>query len=89
MPQSGADCGEFDEGEVVGCVLSDRAAGRGAEVRIKGIVDLPTARPASAIVPPGSVAVGNPAQILAPANVFGIERPPKCLRGPGDAMPFR
>ncbi len=75
-----------------GCTVFNGACiGRGAEVRINGIVHLRTLLPAGAVVPLGWVAVGNPAQILPPdqhdaiwavqkpldfpRHVFGIDRP--------------
>ena len=91
---------------LTGCTVEDEAflatgatvfngarVGRGAEVRINGVVHLRTALPAGAVVPLGWVAVGDPAQILPPdqhdaiwavqkpldfpRHVFGVERPPE------------
>jgi hypothetical protein len=77
-----------------GCTVFNGARiGRGAEVRINGIVHLRTKLPAGALVPLGWIAVGDPAQILPPDRhdaiwavqkpldfpraVFGVERPPE------------
>ena len=76
-----------------GCAIFNHAhIGKGAEVRINGVVHLKTRVPAEATVPIGWVAVGDPAQILPPdqheqiwavqkplnfpKTVFGIDRPP-------------
>lgn len=88
-----------------GCVVDDEAflatgatvfngahVGRGAEVRINGLVHLRTRLPEGATVPINWVAVGDPARILPPdrhdeiwamqqpldfpRHVFGVERPP-------------
>ena len=76
-----------------GCTVFNGARiGRGAEVRINGIVHLRTALPPGATVPLGWVAVGDPTRILPPEAhdaiwavqepldfprfVFGVERPP-------------
>jgi carbonic anhydrase/acetyltransferase-like protein (isoleucine patch superfamily) len=76
-----------------GCsVFNQAVVGRGAEVRINGVVHLRTRVPPDATVPIGWVAVGDPAQILPPdaheaiwavqqplnfpKTVFGIDRPP-------------
>jgi len=90
---------------LTGCTVEDNAflatgvtifngarIGTRAEVRINGVVHLKTTVPADATVPIGWVAVGDPAQILAPdehekiwaiqeslnfpRTVFGLERPP-------------
>jgi len=77
-----------------GCTVFNGArVGRGAEVRINGIVHLRTVLPAGATVPIGWIAVGDPARILPPGAheeiwavqepldfpkfVFGLERPPE------------
>lgn len=76
-----------------GCaVFAGARIGRGAEVRIHGIVHVKTALPADATVPIGWIAVGDPCQILPPdrhdeiwavqeplnfpKTVFGLDRPP-------------
>lgn len=93
-----------------GCVVDDEAflatgatvfngahVGRGAEVRINGLVHLRTRLPEGATVPINWVAVGDPARILPPdrhdeiwamqqpldfpRHVFGVDRPP-----PGDSI---
>jgi hypothetical protein len=89
----------------VGCQVGDNAflatgstifngasVGEGAEVRVNGTVHLRTVLPAEAVVPIGWVAVGEPAEVLAPGEheriwelqepldfpgtVFGVERGP-------------
>jgi len=89
-----------------GCVVADEVflatgatvfngarIGKGAEVRINGLVHLRTVLPAGATVPINWVAVGDPAQILPPDRhddiwaiqkqldfpkyVFGVDRPPE------------
>lgn len=77
-----------------GCTVFNGARiGRGAEVRINGIVHLRTVLAPGATVPLGWIAVGDPAQILPPDRhdaiwavqkpldfpgyVFGVERPPE------------
>jgi carbonic anhydrase/acetyltransferase-like protein (isoleucine patch superfamily) len=73
-------------------VFNHAQVGRGAEVRINGVVHLSTRVPEDATVPIGWVAVGDPAQILPseqheriwavqrplnfPKTVFGLDRPP-------------
>ena len=62
-----------------GCIVEDEAflatgvtifhgarIGKGAEVRINGVVHVNSALPPNGLVPIGWVAVGNPAQVLAP-----------------------
>jgi carbonic anhydrase/acetyltransferase-like protein (isoleucine patch superfamily) len=90
---------------LTGCTVEDEAfiatgatvfngarIGRGAEVRINGVVHLRTVLPADATVPIGWIAVGDPAEILPPDQheriwaiqkpldfprfVFGVDRPP-------------
>ncbi|WP_211109644.1 gamma carbonic anhydrase family protein [Azospirillum oleiclasticum] len=72
-------------------VFNGARIGRGAEVRINGVVHLRTVLPAGATVPIGWIAVGDPASILPPHEhdriwavqkplefpkyVFGVERP--------------
>jgi carbonic anhydrase/acetyltransferase-like protein (isoleucine patch superfamily) len=72
-------------------VFNGARIGTRAEVRINGVVHLMTALPPDAVVPIGWVAVGDPAEILAPQEhdriwaiqeplnfprtVFGLERP--------------
>jgi carbonic anhydrase/acetyltransferase-like protein (isoleucine patch superfamily) len=87
-----------------GCTVFNGAQiGRGAEVRINGIVHLGTALPEGALVPLGWVAVGDPAQILPPdqhdaiwalqqtldfpRHVFGVERAPEGQTIMPDVMP--
>jgi carbonic anhydrase/acetyltransferase-like protein (isoleucine patch superfamily) len=77
-----------------GCTVFNLARiGRGAEVRINGIVHIRTVLPPFATVPLGWIAVGDPARILPPdqhdaiwavqkelhfpRTVFGVERPPE------------
>jgi carbonic anhydrase/acetyltransferase-like protein (isoleucine patch superfamily) len=89
---------------LTGCTVQDHAflatgvtvfngarIGERAEVRINGVVHLKTTLPPDAVVPIGWVAVGDPAEILAPqeheriwaiqepldfpGTVFGLERP--------------
>lgn len=77
-----------------GCTIFNGArVGRGAEVRINGIVHLRTVLPAGATVPVNWIAAGDPAVILPPEAheqiwavqkqldfpkfVFGLERPPE------------
>ncbi|HEX4259759.1 MAG TPA: gamma carbonic anhydrase family protein, partial [Acetobacteraceae bacterium] len=90
-----AGCTVEDEAFLAtGCTVFNGARiGRGAEVRINGIVHLRTKLPAGAVVPLGWIAVGDPAQILPPDRhdaiwavqkpldfpraVFGVERPPE------------
>ncbi len=72
-------------------VFNGATIGTRAEVRINGVVHLKTVLPADAVVPIGWVAVGDPAEILAPGEheriwaiqeplnfprtVFGLDRP--------------
>ena len=52
--------------------------GRGAEVRINGVVHIKTVLPEGAVVPIGWVAVGNPASILPPnehEKIWAIQEP--------------
>lgn len=74
-------------------VFNGARVGRGAEVRVNGIVHIRTVLPAGATVPLGWIAVGDPAEILPPDQheriwaiqkplnfpkvVFGVERPPE------------
>ena len=62
-----------------GCALFTGAhIGRGAEVRIHGVVHLRTGLPAGATVPIGWVAVGDPCRILPPdrhAEIWAIQEP--------------
>ena len=76
---------------VVGCRIEDQVfiatgaaifhgatLGRGAEVRINGVVHLKTNLPPDATVPIGWVAVGDPAQILPPNEhdrIWAIQKP--------------
>ena len=90
---------------LTGCVVEDNTflatgstvfngarIGTGTEVRINGVVHLGTVLPKDALVPIGWVAIGDPAEILPPAEheriweiqeplnfpreVFGVERAP-------------
>jgi carbonic anhydrase/acetyltransferase-like protein (isoleucine patch superfamily) len=87
-----------------GCTVFNGARiGRGAEVRINGIVHIRTALPAWATVPLGWIAVGDPAQILPPDQhdaiwavlkpldfpryVFGVDRAPEGQTIMPDVMP--
>ena len=58
-------------------VFNGSIIGRGAEVRINGIVHIRTVLPEGAIVPLGWIAIGNPAQILPPEKhdeIWAIQR---------------
>lgn len=84
-------------------VFNGARIGRGAEVRINGIVHIRTVLPAGATVPLGWIAVGDPARILPPERhdeiwaaqkaldfpkfVFGVERPPEGQNVMPDVMP--
>ncbi len=73
-------------------VFNGARLGAGSEVRIRGVVQVNSVLPADAVVPIGWVAVGDPAQVLAPSEheriwavqkeldfpraVFGLERMP-------------
>lgn len=87
-----------------GCTVFNGARiGRGAQVRINGIVHLRTALPPGATVPLGWIAVGDPAHILPPdrhddiwavqkaldfpRHVFGVERPPEGRTYMPEVMP--
>lgn len=87
-----------------GCTVFNGAhIGRGAEVRVNGIVHLRTTLKPGATVPLGWIAVGDPAQILPPDRheaiwavqkpldfprfVFGVERPPEGRSMMPDVMP--
>jgi carbonic anhydrase/acetyltransferase-like protein (isoleucine patch superfamily) len=101
----GDNCVVGPRAHLVGCQVGDNAflatgstifngasVGEGAEVRVNGTVHLRTALPAEAVVPIGWVAVGEPAEVLAPGEyeriwelqepldfpgtVFGVERGP-------------
>ncbi|HKM62116.1 MAG TPA: gamma carbonic anhydrase family protein [Acidisphaera sp.] len=95
---------EDDAFLATGCTVFNGARiGRGAEVRINGIVHLRTALPPHATVPLGWIAVGDPAHILPPDRhhaiwsvqkpldfpryVFGVERPPEGQTIMPDVMP--
>jgi carbonic anhydrase/acetyltransferase-like protein (isoleucine patch superfamily) len=59
-------------------VLHGARVGRRAEVRVNGVVHVPSDVPAGATVPVGWVAVGKPAEILPPdqhARIWDIQRP--------------
>jgi carbonic anhydrase/acetyltransferase-like protein (isoleucine patch superfamily) len=101
----GDNCVVGPRAHLVGCQVADNAflatgstifngasVGEGAEVRVNGTVHLRTVLPAEAVVPIGWVAVGEPAEVLAPGEheriwelqelldfpgtVFGVERGP-------------
>ena len=101
----GDNCVVGPRAHLVGCQVGDNAflatgstifngasVGEGAEVRVNGTVHLSTTLPPDAVVPIGWVAVGDPADILAPGDhrriwelqepldfpgtVFGVERGP-------------
>src|SRR5271166_5351697 len=62
---------EDDAFLATGCTVFNGARiGRGAEVRINGIVHLRTALPPHATVPLGWIAVGDPAHILPPTGTM-------------------
>lgn len=59
-------------------VFNGAHLGARAEVRINGVVHLKTALPPDAVVPIGWIAVGDPAQILPPAEhdrIWAIQEP--------------
>jgi len=84
-------------------VFNGARVGRGAEIRINGVVHLRTVLPEGATVPIGWIAVGDPAQILSPDRhdeiwaiqkeldfpkyVFGVDRPPPGQSIMPDVMP--
>ena len=101
----GDNCVVGPRTHLVGCQVGDNAflatgstifngasVGEGAEVRVNATVHLRTVLPAQAVVPIGWVAVGEPAEVLAPGEheriwelqepldfpgtVFGVERGP-------------
>jgi carbonic anhydrase/acetyltransferase-like protein (isoleucine patch superfamily) len=101
----GDNCVVGPRAHLVGCQVGDNAflatgttifngasVGEGAEVRVNATVHLRTVLPAQAVVPIGWVAVGEPAEVLAPGEheriwelqepldfpgtVFGVERGP-------------
>jgi carbonic anhydrase/acetyltransferase-like protein (isoleucine patch superfamily) len=101
----GDNCVVGPRAHLVGCQVADNAflatgstifngasVGESAEVRVNGTVHLRTVLPAEAVVPIGWVAVGEPAEVLAPGEheriwelqelldfpgtVFGVERGP-------------
>jgi len=98
-------CTVEDEGFLAtGCaVFTGARVGRGAEVRINGVVHLNTSLPGRETVPIGWVAVGDPCRILPPdgheeiwklqeplnfpKTVFGIDRPPPGETIMPEAMP--
>lgn len=75
-----------------GAIFIGARIGRGAEVRVNGVVHLKTALPAGATVPIGWVAVGDPCRMMPPDRhdeiwalqeplnfpkaVYGLNRPP-------------
>ena len=92
----GAHCLIGPCAHVVGCTLADcvfiatgaavfhgARLGRGAEVRVHGVVHLRTELPASATVPIGWVAVGTPARILPPDQHDAIWQVQRLLDFPG------
>lgn len=74
-------------------IFNGARIGAGSEVRINGIVHIRTILPPNSTVPIGWIAIGNPAEILAPDHhdriwsiqkpldfpqyVFGVARPPE------------
>lgn len=84
-------------------VFNGARVGRGAEVRINGIVHIRTNLPENAVVPLNWIAVGDPAAILPPERrdeiwaiqepldfpkfVFNVERPPAGETMMADVMP--
>ena len=101
----GDNCVVGPRAHLVGCQVADNAflatgstifngasVGEGAEVRVNATVHLRTVLPAQAVVPIGRVAVGEPAEVLAPGEheriwelqepldfpgtIFGVERGP-------------
>jgi carbonic anhydrase/acetyltransferase-like protein (isoleucine patch superfamily) len=87
----GRHCLVGPQAHLVGCVLEDEVfvatgaaifhgarLGRGAEVRIHGVVHLQTVLAAGAVVPIGWVAVGDPAQIFPPhehEKIWAVQKP--------------
>jgi carbonic anhydrase/acetyltransferase-like protein (isoleucine patch superfamily) len=87
---SGCTVGDYAFLATGATVFNGAVIGRGAEVRINGVVHLRTVLPAEAVVPIGWVAVGDPAQVWPPQEheriwalqapldfprtVFGLER---------------
>jgi carbonic anhydrase/acetyltransferase-like protein (isoleucine patch superfamily) len=68
-PQAHVNGARVGEGAFLatGCALFPGArVGRGAEVRIRGVVHVNTVLPEDAVVPIGWVAVGDPAAVLPP-----------------------
>jgi carbonic anhydrase/acetyltransferase-like protein (isoleucine patch superfamily) len=84
-------------------IFNGAMVGRGAEVRINGVVHIATRLEPGATVPIGWVAVGDPARILPPdahdeiwavqkpldfpRRVFGVARPPEGQSMMADVMP--
>lgn len=89
--QIGEHCLVGPHAHLVGCTLEDAVfiatgasvfhaarVGRGAEVRINAVVHLKTELAAGAVVPIGWVAVGRPAQVLAPSEhdrIWALQEP--------------
>ena len=87
----GDNCVVGPRAHLVGCQVADHAflatgstifngasVGEGAEVRVNGTVHLRTVLPADAVVPIGWVAVGEPAEVLAPGEherIWGLQEP--------------
>ena len=87
----GDNCVVGPRAHLVGCQVGDNAflatgstifngasVGEGAEVRVNGTVHLRTVLPAQAVVPIGWVAVGEPAEVLAPGEherIWGLQEP--------------
>jgi carbonic anhydrase/acetyltransferase-like protein (isoleucine patch superfamily) len=87
----GSNCLIGPNAHVVGCRIEDEVfiatgaaifhgatLGRGAEVRVNGVVHLKTTLSPGATVPIGWVAVGDPAQILPPNEhdkIWAIQKP--------------
>jgi carbonic anhydrase/acetyltransferase-like protein (isoleucine patch superfamily) len=72
---------EVDDGVFIATgasIFHGARIGRGAEVRINAVVHLKTELPPSTVVPIGWVAVGSPAQVLAPTEhdrIWALQEP--------------
>lgn len=87
----GTNCLIGPNAHVAGCCVEDEVfiatgaaifhgahLGRGSEVRVHGVVHLRSRLPAGATVPIGWVAVGDPAEVLAPGEherIWAIQKP--------------
>lgn len=79
---NGADVGDACFIATGASVFPGARLGRGAEVRINGVVHVNTVLEGDALVPIGWVAVGNPARVLAPWDHDEIWRVQKLLDFP-------